>query len=91
MSKTREAAFERWNGSWANAGAFAGAKVAYCELPDGAHIELLPTFQTGLTHLGMSVMGSDCTEYEDITVLLTRDQVERLRDALSEWLDRGAL
>lgn len=90
-SAARRGTFERWQGSWSDMGAFAGSKVAWCELPDGAWLEFLPSFQTGITHLAVSVMGSDCTEFEDVTVLLARDQVERLRDALSEWLDRGAL
>lgn len=90
-SASRQAAMANWQGSWAHGDVFAGSRVAYCELPESAHIEFLPPFQTGLTHLGVSIMGSDCTEHEDVTVLLTRGEVERLRDALTEWLDRSAL
>lgn len=90
-SAARQAVFSTWQGHRGHRGAFAGARVAYCELPAGAWIEFLPPFQTGITHLAVSIMGSDCTEHEDVTVLLDRAQVERLRDALSDWLERGVL
>lgn len=87
---TRGAAFAGWQGAWSHPGPFAGETVAHCELPADARIEFLPPFQTGVTHLGVSVMGSDCTEFEDVTVMLHRIEVERLRDALTAWLDRVA-
>ncbi|MCW3041533.1 MAG: hypothetical protein JWM31_3438 [Solirubrobacterales bacterium] len=63
--------------------------------PEGATVELLDTLS--LTSLALSVCGIECDDWEcdcmdnDATVVLDRPEVERLRDALTTWLERGAL